>query len=123
MQIGQKVVCIDDQFPTWVHEIYTALPVKGGTYTIREVAPGRGIFVVIGEDGQPVRDGGGDRQPEIQILLAELHNPPDPQCPGREIGFRSERFAPMEEIEQENEEVEEFAFPVGIPVKIETGMN
>ncbi len=123
MQIGQKVVCIDDKFPAWVHEIYLALPVKGVTYTIREVAPGRGIFVVIGEDGKPVRDAGGDRQPEIQILLAELHNPEDPQCPGREIGFRSDRFAPLEEIESEDEESEVYQAPIEVPGSVGAGLN
>ena len=59
------------------------------------MAPGRGVPLVI-KDGKPVQNGGGDKSPEIQILLMELRNPPDPFCAGRELGFKAERFAPIE---------------------------
>jgi hypothetical protein len=95
MQIGSLVVCVDDVFPEWAKKAYTALPVKGEVYTVREMAPGRGVPLVI-KDGKPVQNGGGDKSPEIQILLMELKNPPDPFCAGREMGFKAERFAPIE---------------------------
>ena len=38
---GQKVVCINDTFPAFIKAIYQQLPVKGNTYTIREVFLGR----------------------------------------------------------------------------------
>ena len=41
MQKGHKVVCINDSFSTLVKAIYKQLPVKGKTYTIREVFLGR----------------------------------------------------------------------------------
>jgi hypothetical protein len=88
---GQKVVCINDAFPDFVRAIYTQLPAKGRTYTIREVFLGREKIVK-----------GGDTA-TVGLLLEELHNPPDPFHAGRqELGFSSERFAPLEELSEEN---------------------
>ncbi len=100
MQNGSKVVCVDDVFPGWVHQTYTALPVKGVTYTVRSMSPGRGkpLHLV---DGKPVTNGAGDNHPEIYLLVEELVNPQDPFCAGTELGFKAERFAPMEEAEAE----------------------
>lgn len=95
MHIGSLVVCVDDVFPEWAKQSYTALPVKGEVYTVRELSPGRGIPLLI-VDGKPVINGAGDKHPEILILLMELHNPMDPFCAGRELGFKAERFAPIE---------------------------
>jgi hypothetical protein len=87
MQIGQRVVCINDTFEPWVHEYYDQLPTKGQTYTIRAVTLGRGTLV-------------GSELAEVKLLLEELHNPPDPHHKGSdELGFRSDRFAPLEELE------------------------
>lgn len=101
MQIGSKVVCVDDVFPSWVHQAYTALPVKGETYTVRALSPGRGkpLHIV---DGKPVKNGAGDNHPEIYLLVEELRNPQDPFCAGTELGFKAERFAPVEEAEAED---------------------
>jgi hypothetical protein len=106
MQTGSKVVCVDDIFPAWARAAYTALPTKGVTYTVRSMSPGRGkpLHIV---DGKPVINGAGDAHPEIYLLVEELRNPPDPFCAGAELGFKAERFAPMEEAE--NEEVYEEA--------------
>ena len=38
---GQKVVCINDTFANFIRAIYAQIPVKGTTYTIREVFLGR----------------------------------------------------------------------------------
>jgi hypothetical protein len=95
---GQKVVCINDEFSQFIRAIYTALPVKGVTYTIREVFLGRERVVK-----------GGDTA-TVGLLLEELKNPPDPFHAGQqELGFSSERFAPLEEVpaEEEEEAVEE----------------
>lgn len=95
---GQKVVCINDAFPEFVHSIYKQLPVKGDTYTIREVFLGREKIVR-----------GGDTA-TVGLLLEELHNPPDPFHKGeQELGFSSERFAPLEEIPAEEAEEAEAA--------------
>ncbi len=93
---GQRVVCINDTFSEFIRAIYLQLPVKGKTYTIREVFLGREKIVK-----------GGDSA-TVGILLSELHNPPDPFHMGQqELGFTSERFAPLEEIPAEEAEEEE----------------
>jgi hypothetical protein len=94
---GQKVVCINDTFTPLVRSIYKQLPKKGDTYTIREVFLGRERIVK-----------GGDSA-TVGLLLHELVNPPDPFHKGNEeLGFSSERFAPLEEVPAEEvEELEE----------------
>jgi hypothetical protein len=93
---GQKVVCINDRFNEFVRAIYKQLPTKGNTYTIREVFLGREKIVR-----------GGDTA-TVGLLLEELHNPPDPFHQGQqELGFSSERFAPLEELPPEEAEVSE----------------
>ncbi len=90
MQVGQSVVCIDDVFPSWVHEYYDQLPVKDRVYTIRAVSLGRATLR-------------GSEMAEVKLLLVELVNGPDPHHKGgEELGFRSERFAPLEEREDEH---------------------
>lgn len=92
---GQKVVCINDRFPAMVQAIYKQLPVKGTTYTIREVFLGREKVVKAGDSAT------------VGLLLEELVNPPDPLHKGQqELGFNSERFAPLEEIPDEAAESE-----------------
>jgi len=96
---GQRVVCINDTFSDFVKAIYLQLPQKGRTYTIREVFLGRERIVKGGESAT------------VGLLLHELVNPPDPFHAGKEeLGFSSERFAPLEELppagEEAGEEVE-----------------
>jgi hypothetical protein len=93
MTKGQKVVCIDDVFSEFIRAIYLQLPVKGKTYTIREVFLGREKIVK-----------GGDTA-TVGLLLEELLNPPDPFHAGQqELGFSSERFAPLKEVPAEEED-------------------
>ena len=99
---GQKVVCINDTFPDLIRALYKQLPVKGTTYTIREVFLGREKIVRGGETAT------------VGLLLAELKNPPDPFHQGnQELGFSSERFAPLEELPDEKIEAEEVAHAGG----------
>lgn len=92
---GQKVVCINDTFSAFIRALYKQLPVKGNTYTIREVFLGREKIVK-----------GGDSA-TVGLLLSELTNPPDPFHQGKqELGFTSERFAPMEELPPEEASAE-----------------
>lgn len=87
MQVGQRVVCVNDTFEGWITEYYDQLPVKDQTYTIRAVTLGRATLV-------------GSDSAEVRLLLEELHNAQDPHhVGGEELGFRSDRFAPMEELE------------------------
>jgi hypothetical protein len=95
---GQRVVCINDTFNDFVKAVYKQLPVKGDTYTIREVFLGREKIVK-----------GGDTA-TVGLLLEELLNPPDPFHVGKqELGFSSERFAPLEELPPEEDAVGEAA--------------
>ncbi|HEY3756763.1 MAG TPA: hypothetical protein VGL42_11490 [Opitutaceae bacterium] len=90
MMKGQKVVCINGRFSELVRAMYKQLPVEGETYTIREVFLGREKVVKAGDSAT------------VGVLLEELHNPPDPFHAGRqELGFSSERFAPVEELPPE----------------------
>ncbi len=108
MQVGQKVVCVDDSFPGPLAKYYVNLPVKGKTYTIRSVFIGRRVM--------HTTPGAADG--EIGVLLQELINGPDPRnLHGQELGFNSERFRPLEELETttENEQAEEEYAYVAIP--------
>lgn len=90
---GQKVICINDTFPAAIRAIYTQLPTKDTIYTIREVFLGREKIVR-----------GGDSA-TVGLLLEELTNPKDPFHQGeQELGFSSERFAPMNEVEDVTDE-------------------
>ena len=93
---GQKVICINDTFPPHVYALYKQLPKKGDTYTVREVFLGREKVVKGGESAT------------VGLLLEELKNPPDPFHQGKqELGFSSERFAPLDELPDEEAEAEE----------------
>ncbi|MDB6121577.1 MAG: hypothetical protein JWQ71_570 [Pedosphaera sp.] len=99
MTTGSKVVCIDGSFPGPLRKLYTAVPVKGETYTIRSVYSARRIAF-------PSSPGSSDG--EIGVLLNEIVNPPDPKNKyGQELGFKAERFREIEELEATNEKVEE----------------
>lgn len=92
---GQKVICVNDSFSAAVRALYKQLPVKDHIYTIREVYLGREKVIR-----------GGDTA-TVGLLLEELHNPPDPFHQGKqELGFSSERFAPLNELPAEEEEEE-----------------
>ena len=90
MQKGQRVACINDTFTDVIRSIYKQLPVKGDTYKVRDVFLGREKIVRAGDSAT------------VGILLEELHNPNDPfHADSQELGFSSERFAPMEELPPE----------------------
>ena len=93
---GQKVICVNDLFSPTVRALYKQLPVKDTIYTVREVFLGREKIVK-----------GGDSA-TVGLLLEELVNPKDPFHQGeQELGFSSERFAPLNELPDEKAEVEE----------------
>lgn len=99
---GQRVVCVDDQFDPWVYDLYTALPNKGSTYTVRDVSPGKSNPQFSVDADARVAMTAYDY--DILVRLVELVNPLDPQTsPPQELGFRGERFAPQVEAEEEAE--------------------
>ena len=100
-QKGQKVVCINGEFPPLAHEMYDRLPKQDSVYTIRAIYIGRGNFTKA-ESGQ--KDG------EIGVLLEEIRNPSDPALRSGlngELGFNSERFAPLHYNTDDAERTEE----------------
>jgi hypothetical protein len=105
--VGQKVVCINDDFSATVRHIYKQLPIKDEIYTVREVSIGR---------SQVTSGAGGANDVSYLVLLQELHNPNDPymhESSGEEMGFRSDRFAPLEEISISEYAEEEMPFQTG----------
>lgn len=93
---GQRVVCINDTFSPTIRALYQQLPVKDNIYTVREVFLGREKIVKGGETAT------------VGLLLEELVNPRDPFHQGeQELGFTSERFAPLNELPDEAEKIEE----------------
>jgi hypothetical protein len=100
MQVGQKVVCINDQFDAGIFQFYTALPKKDVVYVIREVKVGVNLK---GEMG------------EICVYLIGLVNPKSTQPPFPERGFNAERFRPLEELQQRNTESKEVHITTTVP--------
>ena len=102
-QTGQKVVCINDQFEPWVYDLYTALPKKDRIYTVRSMAAGRSNPKFSVNDDAEIQL--TDAEFDILLLLKELQNPNDPHSSlKQELGFRSERFAPLQTDSEEEEE-------------------
>jgi hypothetical protein len=100
--IGEKVVCVDDRFHPEIAFLYTALPVKGTTYTVRDCEMGRAKWVSVQKGWDSV---------DMKVLLVELSNPLDPStlkgCPS-ELGFAARRFAPLQSVPDEEEESKEW---------------
>jgi hypothetical protein len=102
-QTGQKVVCINDQFEPWVYDLYTALPKKDRIYTVRAMSAGRSNPKFSVNDDAEIQL--TDAEFDILLLLKELQNPDDPHSSVKqELGFRSERFAPLQTVSEEEEE-------------------
>ena len=83
---GDRVCCANGDFDPLAKYLYRDLPIKDSVYTIRECTIGR------------TRTGSPDKGVSYLVLLVEVTNGPDPyQHPSRaeELGFRSDRFAPM----------------------------
>lgn len=116
MMKGQRVVCTNDEFSDVVKALYKQLPVKGKVYTIREVFLGRDKVVKAGDSAT------------VGLLLEELTNPQDfIHKGGQELGFSSERFAPLEEVPPEEiaeeAEAELVGAGPGMPRKLDPSWN
>lgn len=98
---GQKVVCVDDVFPQAIKKFYWKLPVKGVTYTVRDLVPG------IDPRGEPG---------EMCVYLVELINPCSDKEPYPERGFKAERFRPLETDTETEEEFDDI--PDEIPAEV-----
>ena len=89
---GEKVVCIDDDFDPEVVAAYHYLPTRNEVYVIRDVGIGR------------THPTSPNSAISYKVTLVGMVNPPDPSRPSdpEELGFRSDRFAPL--LEQDVEE-------------------
>jgi hypothetical protein len=88
---GEKIVCINDTFESLHRKIYRELPKKGVVYTVRECSLGR------------LKTGATNPGVSYRILLEEISNDLDPymdEAMAEELGFRSDRFAPVTRIEE-----------------------
>lgn len=98
MQVGEQVVCVDDQFPRPLAKYYINLPKKDNTYTVRAVFTGRGVMHPAGETTHG----------EIGLLLKELVNGIDPRHKHKqELGFNSARFRALRDQDAGADEEEE----------------
>lgn len=91
------MVCINDEFPAPAKRLFKFLPKKDSVYTVRAVYIGRGNYT---------RAESGQKDGEIGVLLVELVNPRDPSLRAGldgELGFNSERFAPLEHTTEDDE--------------------
>lgn len=89
MNIGDKVVCIDANFPESVREIYLSLPKEGGVYVVRAVRVG----VKADERIMDER-----RELALSLLLVGITNPTNHL--GVEHGFQATRFRRLEEMQE-----------------------
>jgi hypothetical protein len=95
MQVGEQVVCVDDQFPRPLAKYYINLPKKDHTYTVRAVYIGRGVMHPAAETTHG----------EIGLLLKELVNGMDPRHKHmQELGFNSARFRALLDPDAHDEE-------------------
>ena len=103
MKQGQQVICIDDNFPAWARAMYDNLPVKDVTYTIRDVMIGCNPIGVVKQDIslEPNKFIG---IAEVTLLLVEITNKKN-EVLKQEMGFKSDRFRPLEEIETKESKV------------------
>ena len=109
---GQRVVCINDDFEPWVYDLYRSLPKKDKVYTVRSVGVGRSNPTFAVNDDAEIKLTGAEF--DMLILLKELPNPDDPHSSVKqELGFRAERFAPLQEDTVEEEEHELVGVGVG----------
>jgi hypothetical protein len=102
--IGEKVVCINDTFEPLHRKLYRELPQKGEIYTVRECSIGR------------TKTGAADPGISYRLLLEEMSNDLDPymdEASAEELGFRSDRFAPLSSLEEEAEMEEIMTMAIG----------
>ena len=70
--LGQRVVCIDDQFAQAVLLLgYLEFPVKDRAYTVRQMMLGRDWVAALGPDGRPVQNPDQYRSAEPAVLLTK----------------------------------------------------
>jgi len=99
MNVGQKVVCIDDRFDAVALALYTAFPVKGVTYVVRDVQLGIRTDCKTGD---------------VSLLLVGVMNPHATSRAGLEFGFSADRFRPLSEVQEQSKSRKETERPCSI---------
>ena len=106
---GQKIVCINDSdWPAWARATYKDFPVKGQTYTVRDVEPGiMPITPLKDPTGKNPLSFTGHRHPAVFLeeIVNEVH-----AVSKREMGYAAARFAPMEPLKDKTSEKEKVGF-------------
>jgi hypothetical protein len=95
-KVGQKVVLVDDKWPTTVKQLYLQLPVLDTVYVVRAVRVG----VKADELIMDMR-----RVLEPSLLLIGIINPTNKL--GVEAGFAAHRFRSLDELKTETVKDEE----------------
>ena len=85
MQVGSRVVCVDDRFPPEIFQYYDYLPIKGSEYVVR----GMGVGISVNGDAG-----------EVVVYLDGMTNPKSEKPPHPERGFAQFRFREIEQVEQ-----------------------
>lgn len=115
-KLGDKVVCVDDTFESWVTVLYTQLPKKGSIYTIRDFQLGVNVKTIEANPDSSLLFKGNQT---ATLLLEELHNAAMP-ISKKEMGFGAWRFKPLTSISLEDS-AEYFEYkPDSIGKKIKT---
>jgi hypothetical protein len=89
-KVGQKVVCVDDQWSETVKQLYLQLPVKDSIYVVRATRVGVRADELIMDMRRVL---------EQSILLVGLYNPANNL--GVEAGFAASRFRSLDELKSE----------------------
>jgi hypothetical protein len=109
MNVGDKVLCVDDRFDPEVAVLYTALPKKGVVYVIRDIRIGI----------QPDCKTG-----DVSLLLVGLVNPRAESRSALERGFSASRFRRLEEVKERARQGEPAALPAEVePVSHESAAH
>jgi len=87
--VGDKVVCIDDQFPLGIEKLYDQLPVKDKVYVVRDIRLGVALDCKNGA---------------ASVLLVGLVNPKAESRAALERGFNSDRFIKLSELQDTNKQ-------------------
>ena len=94
--VGQKVVCVDDQWSDTVKQLYLQLPIKDSIYVVRAARVGVRADELIMDMRRVL---------ESSLLLVGLYNPTNNL--GVEAGFAASRFRALDELKKSAVEEQE----------------
>lgn len=110
---GDKIVCINDEFPAWAKATYRDLPEKGKVYVCRDIVPG----VVPTET---VKDQTGHNPLNFKgfqfasTYLEEIINTVHPVSK-QEMGFAAIRFTKLDPVKTEENVKEQIGVDISKP--------